>query len=373
MISQNITIMVVEDEMIIGMDINDTLVNLGYQVTDVIPSGEEAIAKASEIKPDLILMDIMLAGDIKGTQAGKEIKDLLNIPVVYLTAHTDIFTLNQAKETAPFGYIVKPFTERELYTAIEIAITRYQAEMEVRKALATEKELNNLKSRFISMVSHEFRTPLFTILLSAGLLEKYSSQWSEDKKINHIHRIQSSVEHMTNLLEDVLVIGQAESGKIECNPVIFDLKNFCQEMTEEMQLLVVEKQTITLFYRDIATKEYLQLDEKILRHILGNLLLNAIKYSYPGGQVRFEVICENEKVIFHIQDQGIGIPPEDKAKIFEPFHRATNVGNISGTGLGLAIVKRFVDLHQGEITVESQVGEGTEFTVTLPLNNIYLK
>jgi len=370
MISANPTIMVVEDEIIIGMHISETLTDLGYQVTDIIASGEEAIERAAELKPDLILMDIILDGSINGTQAAKAIRESLNIPVVYLTAHTDKFTLNLAKETVPFGYVVKPFTERELYTAIEMALARYQAETEVRKALEAEKELNQLKSRFISMVSHEFRTPLFTILLSAGLLEKYRFQWAEDKKLTHIHRIQEAVTHMTGLLEDVLVIGQAEAGKIEVNPNPLDLKHFCEVLTEEMQLTADNGQQIILVCPDFPANTLLKLDEKILRHILGNLLSNAIKYSPAKGQIWFELLWENETVIFQVKDEGIGIPLEDQTRIFEPFHRASNVSTIPGTGLGLSIVKKFLELHGGEIFMKSELAVGTEFTIKLPRNQV---
>jgi signal transduction histidine kinase len=361
-------IMVVEDEIIIAMHISETLTNLGYEVSDVITSGEEAIEQAAEIKPDLILMDIMLSGSINGIKVARQIRDSLNIPVVYLTAHTDRITLNKAKETQPFGYVVKPFTERELHTAIEMALTRHKAETDVRNALEKEKELNQLKSRFVSMVSHEFRTPLFTILFSAGLIEKYRFQWTEDKKLAHIQRIQSAAQEMTHLLQDVLIIGQAEAGKIEFNPAPLDFQKFCSEIAEEMQFSVGERHEIVYVYSEENSEKLPMLDAKLLRHIITNLLSNAIKYSPEGENIRFEVMCDRETVRFQIQDRGIGIPPEDQKRLFEPFHRATNVSTISGTGLGLTIVKRSVDLHGGEIEVESEVGVGTTFRVTLPIS-----
>ncbi|HEY9876720.1 MAG TPA: ATP-binding protein [Candidatus Obscuribacterales bacterium] len=363
------SIMVVEDEIIIGLHISETLTNLGYEVSDIITSGEEAIEQAAEIKPDLILMDIMLSGSINGIKAAKQIRDSLNIPIVYLTAHTDRITLNKAKETQPFGYIVKPFTERELHTTIEMALTRHKAETDVRNALEKEKELNQLKSRFVSMVSHEFRTPLFTILFSAGLIEKYRFQWTEDKKLTHIQRIQAAAQEMTHLLQDVLIIGQAEAGKIEFNPAPLDLKKMCSEIAEEMQFSVGDRHQIIYSYSEESSEKLPMLDAKLLRHIISNLLSNAIKYSPEGENIRFEVMCDRETVRFQIQDRGIGIPPEDQKRLFEPFHRATNVSTISGTGLGLTIVKRSVDLHGGQIDVQSEVGVGTTFRVTLPISN----
>ncbi len=243
---------------------------------------------------------------------------------------------------------------------------RKQAEEEICKALEKEKELNELKSRFISMTSHEFRTPLTTILGSAELLEHYSHKWTEEKKYNHLQRIQNAVQHMTELLNDVLLIGKAEAGKLEFNPSHLDLAKFCFNLVEELQLSASSQHTFT--FVNPSQDLHASMDKKLLRHILSNLLSNAVKYSPAGGTVRFELTSTNTEVIFKIQDQGIGISKEDQQRLFESFHRATNVGEIPGTGLGLAIVKHSVDLHGGKIEVDSEVGAGTTFTVTLPLN-----
>lgn len=215
------------------------------------------------------------------------------------------------------------------------------------------------------MASHEFRTPLTTILSSTELLEHYSHKWGEEKKINHFQRIQAAVKHMTHLLNDVLLIGKAEAGKIDFNPTPLALAQFCGELVEEMQL-GASTHTIDFRIQDQCINGCM--DEKLLRHILSNLLSNAIKYSPQGSTVYFNLICKQGKAIFHVQDEGIGIPAADQAQLFNAFHRASNVGTISGTGLGLAIVKKSVDLHRGQINVASVVGVGTTFTVTLPLN-----
>lgn len=362
------TIMIVEDEVIIGMDIKTSLKKLGYNVPAVIASGEKAIERAEKIQPDLILMDIMLSGSIDGVKAAAEIRSRFRIPIVFLTAHTDIATLERAKQAEPFGYIVKPFEERDLYTTVEIALARWRAETEIYKALEKEKELNELKSRFISMVSHEFRTPLSATLFSADLLESFSAKWSQERKLTHINRIQNAVQHMSNLLEDVLLVGKAEVGKLEFNPVLIDIETFCNEIVENLQFIENQHRTIDFSIQGVCNKTYM--DEKLLWHILSNLLSNAIKYSHPGSAVLFQLICETNEnggiAIFRIQDQGIGIPKEDQKRLFETFHRAKNVGTIPGTGLGLTIVKRAVELHNGQITMESEVGIGTKFTVIIP-------
>jgi signal transduction histidine kinase len=227
------------------------------------------------------------------------------------------------------------------------------------------------------MASHEFRTPLTAILGSTELLKHYGHRWGEEKKLVHFDRISSYVQHMTQLLDDVLLVGKAEAGKLEFKPSPINVIQFCRSLVEELQLSAGREHTI-IFTPQGLTAEYeneavsipctsANLDEKLLRHILTNLLSNAIKYSPVSTTIQFFLTCLNSHIEIQIQDQGIGIPDEDKPRLFEAFHRATNVGRFPGTGLGLAIVKNAVDLHGGLITVNSQVEVGTTFTVRLPL------
>jgi PAS domain S-box-containing protein len=242
-----------------------------------------------------------------------------------------------------------------------------QATIDSCNALQKERELGELKSRFVAMTSHEFRTPLTTIQSSVELLQRYRARWTEEKQLTYLHRIQTAVERMTQMLNDMLTISEAESGKLEFKPTPMDLVQFCQDLVEELQQAGGQQHTLkfTHQYQCMAGS----IDAKLLRHILSNLLSNAIKYSPIGSTVEFDLICFDGNAVFQIQDQGIGIPPEEQPRLFESFHRATNVGTIQGTGLGLAIVKQCVELHRGMITVTSEVGQGTRFTVTLPLGN----
>lgn len=274
-----------------------------------------------------------------------------------------------------------------LYRFVGIAedITdRKQAEIEAFNALIKERELGDLKSRFVSMTSHEFRTPLSTIQSSAELLERYRQRFSEEKQQLHLSRIKTAVAQMTQMLNDILIIGEVDAGKLEFKPAPLDLVTFCHGLVEELQLSSTNQKAIAFTHQGDCTFkpqnpeecEVRQLDdcgsslplmdEKLLWRILSNLLSNALKYSPTGSLVEFDLSCLDNTVIFQIKDQGIGIPPEDQSRLFEPFHRANNVGTIQGTGLGLAIVKQCVELHQGEITVASFVGN-TTFTVRLPL------
>ncbi|HEY9692653.1 MAG TPA: ATP-binding protein [Oculatellaceae cyanobacterium] len=247
------------------------------------------------------------------------------------------------------------------------------AESEISKSLAKEKELNELKSHFISIASHEFRTPLTTILSATELLEYYSERFTQEKNLSYINLIQSCVNQMNGLLNDVLLLAKSEAGKLDFNPESFDLFNFCDEIIEGMQLSASHQHTITFINNSAELGDSLGrlivcMDEKLLRHILNNLLSNAIKYSPEDREVYFKLKIEDKLAVFEVQDSGIGIPPEDQVHLFESFHRARNVGNIPGTGLGLAIVKNYVDIHGGTIDVESEVDKGTRFIVKLPLN-----
>lgn len=242
---------------------------------------------------------------------------------------------------------------------------RQRLEEELRNALTAEKELSDLKSDIISVVSHEYRTPLATILSSTELLERYSCQWPEEKRQRHFQRILNSVDRLTRLINDVLVFSKAEAGKLEFNPSPLDLVELCRELVEDSQLSMRVQHTVNFTCEGSARE--ICLDEKLLRQILTNLLSNAIKYSPEASHVQFDLIYRDDCVQIRIEDRGIGIPAKDQGRLFEAFYRSSNVGTISGTGLGLAIVKRCVDLHGGQISVDSEVGVGTTFTITLPL------
>lgn len=247
-------------------------------------------------------------------------------------------------------------------------IERERAQQDLHKALQTEKELNELKSRFTSMVTHEFRNPLTTILCSAQLLEHFSDRATEEQKQSYVVRIKQTAKYMNQMIEDLLVIGGAETGKLEFKPAPLDLIKFCRDLVEEQLLSDRNRHVIIFELRGACANACM--DEKLLRYIFGNLLTNACKYSPRNSTIDFEVSCEDGKAVFLIRDRGIGIPPEDKKRLFESFYRAKNVGSIPGTGLGLTIVKNCVEVHGGEIVVDTKVGIGTTFTVTLPLSRL---
>jgi len=265
-----------------------------------------------------------------------------------------------------YGNYVDPddLSKGTIWTYLDIT-ERKRAEEEIRSALEKERELNELKSRFIAMTSHEFRTPLATILSSAELLEQYSDRLPPEEREELHGSIRAAVERMTKMLDNVLTIGKAEANVLQFSPAPTDLAAFCGQIAEEMRLTAGERHTLEFSYE--GARGMVRADEKLLRHALTNLLSNAFKYSPEGGTVEFRVRVGANEATFDVRDHGIGIPPEDQARLFETFHRGRNVGTIAGTGLGLAIVKKSLELHGGTVSVESAPGSGTLFRVTIPL------
>lgn len=356
-------ILVVEDERVVARDIEKRLKKLNYTIVASVASGEEALTKVAELRPDLVLMDIQLRGKMDGITAAEQIRVDFDIPVIYLTAFADEDTLQRAKTTEPFGYIVKPFDERDLHVTIEVALRRRLAEAAIRVALEKEKELSELKSRFWSMIVHEFRNPLTSILASSQLLEVHGDRLNSERKQEYLELIQNSVKVMNQLLNDTLEIVRADRSNLEFNPTPIDLEAFCQDLVEETQLNSGSRHQILFLHHGDC--QSMCLDDKLLWHILSNLLSNAVKYSPQGGTIILEITCTEEEATFKVKDEGIGIPKETQTHLFEPFHRADNVGNIPGTGLGLTLVRKCLDLHGGQIQVESEVGTGSTFTVNI--------
>ncbi len=240
-----------------------------------------------------------------------------------------------------------------------------RAEEEMQNALQKERELNEMKSQFVDIVSHEFRTPLTSIVGFAELLERHYHKMPPEKQRRYLQNIQQAGYRLRELMEDILSVSRADSGKLQFTPLPLNLTAFCQELLEELQVGAGKDHQFH-FYCEGTVPASALVDERLLRHILTNLLGNAVKYSPACTLVEFGLIYHVEQIHFQVRDRGIGIPIEDQTHLFESFHRASNVGNIPGTGLGLNIVKRYAELHHGTISFHSKVGEGSTFTVTIP-------
>jgi PAS domain S-box-containing protein len=266
------------------------------------------------------------------------------------------------------GVAVDPsdLSKGAIWTLVDIS-ARKQAEEDIRAALEKQRELTQLKSTFVSMASHEFRTPLATILSSAQLLRRYGERLPESERGELYDTIETAVKRMTTMLEDILLIGKAESNRLEFKPGPLRLAPFCERVIAETRAAAGGRERHLLKLDAAGADAPVMLDEKLLRHILDNLLANAMKYSPDGGSVTLSVRLQEGAARFVVADEGIGMAKDDLPRLFEAFYRASNTGGISGTGLGLAIVKHCVDLHAGTIAVESDLGRGSRFTVSLPL------
>lgn len=239
-----------------------------------------------------------------------------------------------------------------------------QREKELTEALEKEKELNELKSRFVSMASHEFRTPLSMIMSSASLISRYTDEDQQDKREKHIGRIKNAVDNLTGILNDFLSLSKIEEGEIRLDIKNVDINELCSSVIDQVTGLLSHDQTIQ--HQNHLENPSIKSDPHILKNILFNIISNAIKYSGPKDIIFCRTFIEDKMITFEIKDTGIGIPDNDQKYLFERFFRASNVENIQGTGLGLNIVKRYIDMLSGEISFSSKENEGTTFTIKIP-------
>jgi two-component system, sensor histidine kinase and response regulator len=375
-------------------------------------NGYMALAMVESDPPDLILLDIRMP-DLDGFEVCSWLKanpKTNEIPVIFVSAAYDPLDKVEAFSVGGVDFVNKPFDLVEVLARIETHLRLRSLQLQLKEqneklqnstqilsiSLEKERELSQLKSNFISLVSHEFRTPLTTIQSAAELLEHY--EWDRNEQLEQLHQIQSEVQHMTTLMEDVLLYSKAEAGKLRLKLSPVDLCKFVKRLVKQFQLAIGRhhhfnlsiyhvssdptqetNQKTLLLHRDSPlnsedltiggmSEAIAMVDEVLLRQIFSNLLANAVKYSPQGSEIDFELTIENDRAIFLVADRGLGIPQEDRAHLFSAFFRAHNVANISGTGLGLSIVKQCVDVHQGTIMLCSEVGMGTSLKVIIPLN-----
>jgi PAS domain S-box-containing protein len=255
--------------------------------------------------------------------------------------------------------ITRDITPRKLLEAERLYAAKLEADLEA------QRELNALKNRFNSMVSHEFRNPLSIIQLSGNILERYRDRLDPDRMNEHIRKINGQVERMASMLEDMLFLGRDEAGRTRFQPDELDIGTFCEGLVKRFRQHDHGKHNLVFDAGDVTPT--VSADTELLTHIFNNLLENALKYSPAGTTVTFRLRQEDDSLIAEIADEGIGIPEEDQARIFDAFHRGDNVREVGGTGLGLAVVQRSVDAHGGSVRFTSVEGEGTTFTVYLPI------
>jgi PAS domain S-box-containing protein len=240
-----------------------------------------------------------------------------------------------------------------------------ESQQELSEALDKEKQLNEIKSRFVSMASHEFRTPLTTVLSSASILSKYTSAEDQEKRNKHINRIKNSVNNLNDILEDFLSLGKLNEGKVEKKMELVKIKDMLADIFEEMKPMLKKGQAFVI---DCKESYIAYTDKKLFRNILINLISNAIKFSDEGKEIQVKAIINDDNAVISVKDEGIGIGAKDQEHLFSSFFRAANAMNIQGTGLGLHIVKRYVDLLGGEVNLKSELNKGTTVTFGIPIN-----
>jgi PAS domain S-box-containing protein len=270
-----------------------------------------------------------------------------------------VFTILLSAETIKVNDVA-----HVLSMALDIT-QRKQAEVEMLKALGREKELSQLKGNFVSMVSHEFRTPLAVIQSSAELLREFFQKMQPAERDEQLESIIGNTRRMAGMMEEILVLSRLDAGQLDFRPLVLDLDTFCRRVVDEVLSATSRRCSIELSLASALPQAHA--DERLLGHILTNLLSNAVKYSEPGGCVRFAVEREGTEALCVIRDEGIGISEDDQQMLFTAFHRGANVRSRAGTGLGLLLVKRCVELHHGKVRIESKVGHGTTVTVRLPV------
>src|SRR6056297_349995 len=371
----SVRILLVEDESIVAMDMERRLTALGYQVVEHVLTGEDAVAKAEEERPDLILMDIHLKGEMDGIEAAERIKSSLGTPIIYITAYSDETTLSRAKVTEPFGYILKPFQEREIYSTIEMALYKYKIEQELKSAKIRAEEGSRAKSEFLANVSHELRTPLNSIL---GMTRLAMNTEDRDEQREYLHIVENSGKSLLTLIDSLLTFSKMEAGKVILNNHDFYLDEIVENSLNKVWTQVQEKDLF--LYVDIDENSFIQLhgDQEKLEQILLNLVSNAIKFTDSGWvYLRFTTESSTESsnkggIIFlngTVRDTGCGIPEEEKKYVFDAFHQvdSTSTRQYSGAGLGLSIVHDLVKLLGGSIEFSTRLGEGTEFSFHIQL------
>ncbi|NJL20771.1 MAG: HAMP domain-containing histidine kinase [Leptolyngbyaceae cyanobacterium SM1_3_5] len=297
-------------------------------------------------------------------QARKQAEQPVFLPVLLITLRADVKLLTRHLWKTVDELIGNPIEKLELQARVEMLLRSRRLSLQLQAALEQERELKELKTRFVSMVSHEFRNPLNIISGFAQLLEQ--RDLPPDRRADFFLRIRKAVQAMTALLDDVLAFGKVEASVFAASPVPLAIAPFCRKLIEEIKVSMGTDHTVEFACETECALACI--NEAMLRQVLTNLLSNAIKYSAPQTTVRLKLQCDAETAVLQVQDEGIGISPADQARLFESFFRASNVGTIPGTGLGLAIVKQVIEKSGGAIAVTSAVDVGTTFTVTLPLN-----
>lgn len=345
----------------------------GYEVIGAIDGKLGLDAIRQEI-PDLIVCDIMMP-EMDGHEVLIKVRSnpLLNhIPFIFLTHVIDRAAMRIGMNLGADDYITKPATRMELLNAVESRLNKQAVQDSQAQSLinilnlafSEEREKRLVKSRMIAMFSHDFRNPLSTVLMSSYIIRKYADRLSLERKTQQLDRIDGAIHLLIQMLDDMMLVAELEEGQLKYTPQLTNLTALVEVITEEFRLIDQDAHELTVH---TTTHSWIQADPKLLRQIIANLISNAIKYSPIGSEIIISMTEDDGRINLLVEDQGIGIPENNLADLFEPFYRASNVQDVQGTGLGLSIVKDCVERHNGHIGVTSEVDKGTTFVVELPV------
>lgn len=348
---EQVRILIVEDEGITAMDISDQLENLGYVVLAFAFSAEEALHKTEELRPDIVLMDIHLKGHMDGIEAAQHIRSRFDIPVIYVTAYADEATLQRAKMTEPFGYVIKPFEERTLRSAIETAIYRHTME--------------HRRFEFLSMLSHDIRNPLGVILGYAEMLDEALQSHDRTEAEMLLQRLSTTAHSVYALVTNYLDFSRLEAGQLSLLREPVQLDALVLRLLRQYETDIQRRQlhlTVEAHPRPLT----ISADSLALERIITNLLSNAIKFTPEAGHVAVRIAEEAHEVVITVSDTGPGIAEEELSHLFDKYRQTPSPHRREGIGLGLYIVKTLTETQGGRVTVSSTLGQGSHFSVFFP-------
>lgn len=390
-------VMIVEDERIVAFNLRQRLLKLGYEVPAVVASGEQALVGVDENHPDIVLMDINIEGNMDGIQTAEQLGET-SPPVIYLTAHSEETTLARASSTKPYGYLIKPFSERELHATIQMALQRWKVEKALRAAKQEIESINsdlerrisertqqlfeakceaevanNAKSLFLANMSHEIRTPLNAVLGLCYLLQK--TELTEEQS-DYVTKADSAAHYLLGILNDILDFSKVEAGKLDLEEVDFSLDDLLKNVGTIISVQAQERGLDLKIDEHNAGGLALRGDPLRLQQVLMNLSSNAIKFTDAGKvtiSVRvLEQLNESVRLLFSVKDTGPGLSRDQVGRLFEAFQQAdsSTTRRYGGTGLGLVICKRLIQLMGGDIGVDSMLGQGSNFYFEIVLPRV---
>ncbi len=365
-------ILIVEDEGIVALNIGKQIEKFGLVVAGVATSGEDAITMATDIRPDLVLMDIALNGVLDGVDAATKIRALFHIPVIFLTAHSDESTLQRAKIAEPFGYLVKPFRERDLHISIEFALYKSKMEDEIRKLNRDlQRRTSELESAYKDLetfsytVSHDLRAPLVTIEGFCRILSENHAKRLDDEGKDLLDRVSDSAGKMSRLIDNLLSFSRTTAREMKTSHI--DMESLVRKVFMELES-TSGRGNLQLKVNPLPPAYG---DHSMMRQVFINLLSNAIKFTAHAETPVIEIggCEEDDKCRYYVEDNGIGFDIQNAGRLFGLFQRIHGTTTFQGTGIGLCIVKKIIEKHGGEVRAFGKLNEGATFSFTLPKKN----